>query len=110
MLLVTSKSDGEWIIPKGGRSPDLNDAMAAAREALEEAGVKGRVHQTPIGSYIHHSERRGAVVVSVYKLVVEEQLPQWQEQNARSRLWASPGEAAALTTQPGLRQFLLDLG
>jgi 8-oxo-dGTP pyrophosphatase MutT (NUDIX family) len=109
VLLVTSKSDGEWMIPKGARMPALNDAMAAAREALEEAGVKGCVQQTPIGFYIHHSDRRGAVVVSVYKLVVEEQLSQWQEQKARRRVWASLGEAAALTTQPGLKQFLLGL-
>lgn len=109
VLLVTSKSDGEWIIPKGARTPDLSDAMAAAREAFEEAGVKGRVQEKAIGSYIHRSERRGSIVVRVYKLVVEEQLSQWQEQNVRSRVWASPGEAAVLTTQPGLRQFLLDL-
>ncbi len=71
--------------PKRIARPRSQRCMAAAREALEEAGVKGRVLEEPIGSYIHRSERRGSVVVSVYELVVEEQLSQWQEQNARSR-------------------------
>lgn len=97
------------MIPKGSRSPAISDARAAAREALQEAGVKGRVRREPIGSYIHDSDRRGAVKVVVYELAVEEQLDSWREQSTRKRKWASPAEAARMTTQIGLRQFLRQL-
>ena len=109
VLLVTARSDGEWMIPKGARSPDISNAKAAAREALQEAGVKGRVRREPLGSYVHESDRRGTVKVVVYELVVEEQLKHWRERNVRKRKWASLAEAARMTTQIGLRAFLLDL-
>ena len=41
-LLVRTRS-GRWTFPKGGVDGDATNADAAAREAYEEAGVKGRV-------------------------------------------------------------------
>src|SRR3974390_952808 len=43
VLLVTSRGTGRWIIPKGWPSKRLRDRKAAAREAREEAGVKGKI-------------------------------------------------------------------
>ena len=39
-LLVRTRS-GRWTFPKGGVDGDATNAEAAAREAYEEAGVKG---------------------------------------------------------------------
>lgn len=41
-LLVRTRS-GRWTFPKGGVDGDPTFAAAAAREAYEEAGVRGRV-------------------------------------------------------------------
>ena len=58
-LLVRTRN-GHWTFPKGGVDEDATHADAAAREAYEEAGVKGRVERLPFVSYRHrkHGSRR----------------------------------------------------
>lgn len=51
ILLVTSRGTRRWIIPKGWPMKGKKAHRAAEREALEEAGAKGRVSRLPIGSY-----------------------------------------------------------
>jgi 8-oxo-dGTP pyrophosphatase MutT (NUDIX family) len=51
-LLVRTRND-HWTFPKGGVDGDASEAEAAAREAYEEAGVKGRVEHLPFVSYLH---------------------------------------------------------
>ncbi|HFB2048173.1 MAG: NUDIX domain-containing protein [Hyphomicrobiaceae bacterium] len=52
ILLVTSKKKGYWSIPKGHIEPGEKMPSAAAREALEEAGIKGEVSIHSLGSYV----------------------------------------------------------
>ena len=52
-LLVTSRETGRWIIPKGWPIAGLEPAEAAAREAYEEAGVRGVVGIRAIGEYAY---------------------------------------------------------
>lgn len=56
-LLVRTRN-GHWTFPKGGVDEDRTNADAAAREAYEEAGVKGWVEPTPFVSYLHRKPRR----------------------------------------------------
>ena len=51
-LLVRTRS-GRWTFPKGGVDDDATRAEAAAREAYEEAGVKGRIEHEPFHWYFH---------------------------------------------------------
>ena len=51
-LLVRTKN-GHWTFPKGGVDGDASHADAAAREAYEEAGVRGSIERTPFISYKH---------------------------------------------------------
>ncbi len=51
-LLVRTRN-GHWTFPKGGVDEDPTHAEAAAREAYEEAGVKGHVERSPFISYWH---------------------------------------------------------
>jgi 8-oxo-dGTP pyrophosphatase MutT (NUDIX family) len=66
-LLVRTRN-GHWTFPKGGVDDDATPADAAAREAYEEAGVKGSVARVPFTSYKHckpgepDSQRRVVVV------------------------------------------------
>jgi len=48
-VVVTSRRTGRWVFPKGGVDPGMTAPEAARREALEEAGVIGRVADRAIG-------------------------------------------------------------
>jgi 8-oxo-dGTP pyrophosphatase MutT (NUDIX family) len=62
VLLVTSRGTRRWIIPKGWPIKGFKPARTAAREAYEEAGVRGRVAGRPLGRYIYEKrlEERAA--------------------------------------------------
>jgi len=67
-LLVRTQS-GKWTFPKGGVDDDPTFAAAAAREAYEEAGVRGVVEQRPFASYKHRKAsalRRKEVEVTAH--------------------------------------------
>ncbi len=49
-LLVQTRG-GRWIFPKGGVESGLTHAQAAALEAIEEAGVHGRMEEIPFAHY-----------------------------------------------------------
>ena len=73
------------------------DHQAAAREALEEAGVAGRIRKHPIGAYTYQkrmAEGAEAVRVMVYLLEVDEEAGSWPESDQREREWMPVAEAA----------------
>ncbi len=51
-LLVRTRASRRWTFPKGSAEPGLTHAQAAALEAFEEAGVHGRIEETPFVQYI----------------------------------------------------------
>src|SRR5271167_3938896 len=55
-LLITSRETGRWIIPKGWPIEGMKPAKSAAREAYEEAGVRGIVSTMPIGNYSYEKK------------------------------------------------------
>ena len=57
ILLVTTKTTGRWIVPKGWPIPGRKPAECAAREALEEAGVVGEVAAQAVGSFSYQKRR-----------------------------------------------------
>lgn len=57
-LLVQTRG-GRWIFPKGGVEAGLTQAQSAALEAMEEAGVHGRMEELPFARYFR---RRGEPV------------------------------------------------
>ena len=114
VLLITSLTTRRWIIPKGWRADGMTPADAAAREALEEAGVTGKITPQPIGSFHYLKERKdgGGVPcsVAVFALEVTGQLDDWPEKGARELAWLSPDAAAAKVSEPGLRELLRGFG
>jgi 8-oxo-dGTP pyrophosphatase MutT (NUDIX family) len=112
VLLVTSRDTQRWIIPKGWRMRGRSDAEAAAQEALEEAGVRGRVRAEPIGRYHYLKRRANAVedcLVTTYLLEVVDELVAFPEMDERRRGWFTPAEAADCADDLGLRDILRDL-
>ncbi|MGH9866307.1 MAG: NUDIX hydrolase, partial [Candidatus Acidiferrales bacterium] len=63
VLLVTTRQSRRWIIPEGWPIKRLKPPKSAAREASEEAGIRGSVGAKSIGvfSYEKRQENSGAV-------------------------------------------------
>jgi len=110
ILLVTSRETRRWVTPKGGRMEGLSDAGAAAQEALEEAGIEGRITEDPIGTfrYLKVLKRRAPrwCVVAVYALEVGVEHTVWQEQAERERVWMPVEQAAASVGEPDLAELI----
>ena len=95
LLLVTSRTRGRWIIPKGWPIKGLKPQKSAAREAFEEAGVQGEVIPKPIGRYSYDKisdDESGAIPceVLVFTLNVKRQLKDWPEASQREARWMRP--------------------
>ena len=114
VLLVTSRDSGRWIIPKGWPIKGLSANQTAAREALEEAGVTGKIGSECIGAYHYdkqlaeHTSRR--CDVEVFLLEVVDQLDSWPEQHQRRREWLSVEEASKRVAETELRVLIRNLG
>ena len=110
ILLLTTRGTRRWIIPKGWPIKGLKPSKSAAREAFEEAGVRGSVGSKSIGSYIYDKWLEEGVSVpcevSVFPLQVERQHKAWPESHQREIRWLPPAEALALLEDPGLRDLV----
>ena len=105
ILLITSKKAGNWSIPKGHIEPGEKLSDAAAREALEEAGVKGEISCHSLGTYIHKKRSR-QLVVNVYPLKTIEELETWEEDQLRKRKWYKKSEAAQVVKNAELSKII----
>ena len=112
ILLVTSRETGRWVIPKGWPIRLKSRRKVAALEALEEAGVEGRVAKEPLGEFdylkVLRSGESQACRVTVFALEVATQREAWREQTQRSTQWFGWEEAAAAVQEPGLSQIISD--
>jgi 8-oxo-dGTP pyrophosphatase MutT (NUDIX family) len=109
ILLATSRQTRRWIIPKGWPIRRLKDHRAAEREALEEAGVLGRIAKTPLGSYLYWKCGIGDFAlceVVVYRLDVEREAATWLEQAERERRWFTLEEAVTAVDDIGLKEII----
>jgi len=104
MLLVTSRKGRRWGLPKGVVEPDLSPAASAAKEALEEAGVRGPIDDEPLGTY-QYRKWRGTCTVEVFAMAVEEEMADWPEAAMRRREWLTIDEARRRVDEEGLRQI-----
>lgn len=110
VLLLTSRGSRRWVIPKGWPIRKLSPAESAAREAYEEAGIKGSIlRQVPIGRYRYKKVDRaelGKITVDVYLMRVKRQLREWPEQSERKLRWVNPARAASMVAEPELALLL----
>src|SRR3954469_1175971 len=77
VLLITSRETRRWVIPKGWPIKGKSSAKSAAREALEESGVKGKIDKAPVGTYAYDKRLKNGrlqrVRVTVFALQVEQE-------------------------------------
>ena len=107
ILLITSRKERRWIIPKGIIESNYSARNSAAKEALEEAGVKGGVHSKLLGIY-RHRKRGRTCTVKVYPMRVTRIYKVWEEAD-RDREWVSLKKALKLISNDGLRQVMKKL-
>ena len=113
VLLVTSARSSRWTIPKGNVEPGLTLAENAAKEAMEEAGIAGRVGPRPAGTYRAIKRLSGGKItieVWVFLLQVTTTFDDWPEKRWRRIKWVSPATAARLLREPLLQQLCRHLG
>src|SRR5215469_107979 len=112
VLLVTSRDTGRWIIPKGWRPKRKKGYKAAAREAREEAGVKGKIKPKAIGRFRYIKRERSAedpIDVTVFLLSVQKEYKRWPEADQRRRAWFAPASAALQVQEPELSSIIAAL-
>jgi 8-oxo-dGTP pyrophosphatase MutT (NUDIX family) len=105
VLLITSRDTGRWVIPKGWPMRNRTDPDAAAREAFEEAGVKGQISPISVGLY-RYLKDGVPCVVRVYAMAVTEAVDDFPEAGQRRTLWASPEKAARQVHEPELAAII----
>lgn len=111
VLLVTSRQTRRWIIPKGWPMKGRTGPEAAAQEAWEEGGVRGRIAGTPLGTFGYVKRYADApdrtCAVKVFALAVSEEDDVWPEMSQRERRWMTLSEAAAAVDEPELKALIL---
>lgn len=110
IMLLSSRETRRWVIPKGWPMKGRKPHMTAAVEALEEAGLLGKIDKTKLGSY-HYQKRLksgGTILcrVDVFPLRVVRQRKSWPEKKQRVTKWHSAAAAAELVHEPELAELI----
>jgi 8-oxo-dGTP pyrophosphatase MutT (NUDIX family) len=107
VLLITSRKKGTWLIPRGWPCRGMKDKKAAAKEAHEEAGVRGTIRSGIIGVYRRRKRGRDKPIeVQVYLLNVTDEKKRWPEHRERRRKWTTSKDAARTVSNPDLKRLL----
>jgi phosphohistidine phosphatase len=106
IMLIASRKATRWVIPKGVKEPELSLRDSADKEALEEAGIRGKLDDQPIGDY-NYKKWGGVCNVVVFPMAVRESVPEeeWEESH-RERRWLEPKKAKRLIAEPALRKLV----
>jgi len=103
ICIITSRK-GNWGVPKGIIDPGETAAEAGLKEALEEAGLHGKIVGKPIGEFEYEKWER-VLPVTVFLMEVTKADDDWQEP-WRDRQWVSVDEAIELVHRPELTKIL----
>ena len=111
VLLVTTRQTRRWIIPKGWPIKGLKPPKSAAREAYEEAGIRGTVGAKSIGAFSYEKgiDANGGTVpceVRVFPMLVKRQFETWPEAHEREARWFEPAKALSAIKENGLRELI----
>lgn len=112
ILVVTSRDSGRWIIPKGWPMKRRKPYEAAEIEALQEAGVRGKVRKKPIGRFTYlkllDDGDVAPCVVDVFQIEVTDVAEKFKEKGERVIAWVSPDEAARRVREIELKSLLVE--
>ncbi len=110
VLLVSSRETKRWVLPKGWPMKSKKPHSAAAREAMEEAGLVGKIDKKSAGFYHYQKKlKNGATVlcrVQVFPMLVEKQRKSWPEMDQRTTQWFRLPDAAEAVAEPELQTVI----
>lgn len=108
LLITSSGSANQWVVPGGGIDPDEDSGVTASREVWEEAGVRGSIVRF-LGVFQNNDRKHRT---AVFELIVEEIADDWEESRmlGRRREWFSIEEADVLLSRhKPVQQYYLKL-
>jgi 8-oxo-dGTP pyrophosphatase MutT (NUDIX family) len=91
IMLISSRETGRWVVPKGWPMKGAKPHVVAAVEAMEEAGLLGKISKKPFGAYHYVKRLRNGAIsqVRVFPFVAK------QRKNGRSAISARLSTCAA---------------
>ena len=107
VLLITTRKKRKWILPKGIVDIGLTPKQSAVKEALEEAGIKGKLIPQKLLNY-SYKKWGGKCDVEVFGLEVKIILDEWEE-SFRARKWVQLNEAEKFVHDPKILELLNNL-
>lgn len=105
VVVVTSRADGEWILPKGNFETHLAPHEVAALEAWEEAGLRGSVKRSS-ATKINLEIRGEATRLTCFRMKVDEIAESWPEDHQRERRIVRLRKAHQLLRKSGFSSIL----
>ncbi|WP_307146621.1 NUDIX hydrolase [Rhizobium tibeticum] len=93
ILLVGSRRNGRWGVPKGHLDPGETTAAAALREAFEEAGVEGSVDPDVFGSF---SYRKEVHPIGIRSRFICSRSPAWRRSSLKRQCGSRSGSRSRL--------------
>lgn len=110
ILLITSRDTGRWVTPKGWPMGNKAPHEVAAQEAYEEAGIKGKISDKPLGnfSYLKRLNDGSSVPcrVELYPLLVRKTKSKFPEAAERERRWTSLAQAVEMVHEAEFKLLL----
>jgi 8-oxo-dGTP pyrophosphatase MutT (NUDIX family) len=107
ILLVGSRRNGRWGVPKGHLDPGETSHLAAGRESFEEAGVVGAVERDLFGTFSYTKDSSPhRYQVAVHLLEVSTLAADFPEKAVRKQKWFTLKAAVRDAAQPGLQALL----
>ena len=117
--MVSNRHNDGLIFPKGGWETDETAEEAAARESMEEAGVKGETC-TYVGEFTFKSRKKALLndkdkngeckkatcLARVFVMQVTEEMSEWPESAVRTRTWLPAVDAIEQCKHDWMRDAL----
>ena len=107
ICLIRNIGRKKWKIPKGFVDPGETAPQAAVKEAWEEAGLRGRVIGSAIGTY-EYSKWGLTLTVAVFLMEVTGEADEWEESRVRQRTWTSLDQAVMRLKEHPVSALLAD--
>ncbi len=105
--LISARPSRQWLFPKGHLDQRYGPQGTAIAEALEEAGVCGRLWEDALPPVTFEKNGRW-YQLTMWLLEVEQLLPDWKESLERTRIWVSGASSFELLDRPYWKQLMTE--